>query len=377
MVFYSYPFILKNLEVIDGIAGIIVAIATILTLGTRVVTGFVLDFRLPKNALIFSHLVYISAFFMLQSSQVWLVFSGRILIGLSLGITATLLVYYSIIGEKDSKGKSKSVSLMTFFGILPTCIAPFFTLKVAEHFGVDVVTQIAILMLFISLVLSYFVDKNITVRSAGKEQKKTLLKDFLSMLNRPEIKLVITLLLFTYVISGTTVTFLPMFLEEKSTKVVSWYFLVFSIFMILPRFLLQNKMPDGSVFPLAIFVSCVVMGLVGNLINLLLIDSVFILVGAALNGATLGIMYPSVMAFTVCSVNGNTTASVSSIVAGSADCGVFLANLLLGIISFKLNTEAALLIPIATSVICVLLLATYLLKYGSAFASTLDKGITK
>lgn len=358
LIFYTYPFLLDKLGVAEGTAGIVVALATTLTLLFRIMAGFIIDRRPPKRALTQAHVIYLLSFLMLYSDSFWIVATGRIILGCALGFIATLLLYYSVSSEPQNKEKAKSISLLTFFSILPTCIAPFTALQLKQHMGIDAITAIAIGAVLVSLVLAFITDQKINVDYP--KHNNHLLEEFSAILFDRPIKTVIFVLVLTYIISGTTVTFLPRLFEQRGVENISVYFFIFSTFMVLPRFLLKNKMPDGSHFPYLILATCVLMGLIGNSLNAFSENLVLLSLAAALNGATLGILYPAIMAYTICSVSGRLNGSVSAVIAGAADTGVILSNFVLGALSNQLDLATSLLFPIATSVLAGVILLFYL-----------------
>jgi MFS family permease len=334
-----------------------------MTLIFRILTGLLVDHRPPKRALTQAHLIYLLSFVMLHSDNFWIVSVGRVVLGCALGFIATLLLYYSVSSESSVKGKSQSVSLLTFFGILPTCIAPFTALQLKDAMGIDAVTDLAIFFVLVSLVLSVLTDRKLKI-DYGKSNG-FVLKELFGILINHSVRTVISLLILTYIISGTTVTFLPQFFEQRGYSYASWYFFIFSVFMVLPRFLLKNAMPDGSEFPNRLLLICVLMGLAGNCLNLYGQSFVMLGLAAMLNGSTLGIIYPAIMSYTVCSVSDRLTGSVSATVSSAADIGVILSNLLLGIVSNQLGLSYALLLPIIASVLSVGLLTMNLISQNA------------
>ncbi|MDE9483927.1 MFS transporter [Xenorhabdus bovienii] len=356
LIFYSYPFRLEEMGVGNGVAGLVVGAATIFTLIMRITSGIIIDkFRL-KWAMLITAILYSLSLFLINGNWEFTVIAGRLGLGCLLGIMSTLLMYYMLTSSDDRAEKSRNVSMFTFFNALPTCLAPFIALKMTQIWGVNSVTMIAVILFFFCLLLVFLLDIQTTSvggRDGSKEEK------FSESLRRAiadkNVRASIMILSLIYAISGTTVTFLPAYFLKSGIHDPSWYFLVFTICMMLPRLLLKKHMPQDSIFPSRLLMICVTLGLAGNLANYLLAKNQFVLVGAVCNGMTLGIIYPAVMSYVIYCVGKNLSGTLSSVVAAAADLGVILSNIGLGIISVLISDNIAMLFPVISSAAALLI----------------------
>ncbi len=369
LIFYTYPFILGRLGIAEGVAGIIVAVATGLTLLFRLVTGVFIDRKLPKFALTQVSLIYLAAFMMLQSDLTMIVIVGRVLLGCGLGVISILLMYYSVSSTSKEKEKPGVISMMTFFGILPTCIAPFLALKIKKYFGVEMITIVATISVLVSLALAFLTDfqfrNHVQVKQMGNTRDSLL-----ALLSNRNINTVLLLLIMTYTISGTTVTFLPGFFEKNGISDSSWYFLIFSFSMVAPRFLLKNKMPNGETFPTKLLSICIILSLFGNLLNLQTSNHVLLGMAALFNGLTLGMVYPAIMSYVLCASDKTLTGSASAIVSSAADIGVILSNLAIGVMINLFSIKISLYVPIVASLISLTLIIVHLLTANESSETT-------
>lgn len=135
MIFYSYPFKLEELGIENGVVGLIVGGATVLTLIMRLVSGVLIDRIRPRWALFITAFLYCGSLLLINFNWVSSVIMGRLAQGALLGGMSTLLMYYSIAFSNNAVEKSKNVSMITFFNVLPTCLAPFVALKITQTWG--------------------------------------------------------------------------------------------------------------------------------------------------------------------------------------------------------------------------------------------------
>ncbi|PHM23947.1 MFS transporter [Xenorhabdus budapestensis] len=356
LIFYSYPFRLEELGVGNGVAGLVVGVATIFTLIMRITSGIIIDkFRL-KWAILTTAILYSLSLLLINSDWEFTVIAGRVCLGGLLGIMSTLLMYYTLTASNDSTEKSRNVSLFTFFNALPTCLAPFIALKMAQIWGVNSVTVMAVILFFFCLLLALILDIQTMSIGGGDGSKEDRLSESLRcVIADKNVRASIMVLTLIYIISGTTVTFLPAYFLKSGLHDPSWYFLVFTICMMLPRLLLKKHMPRDNMFPSRLLMICVTLGLIGNLANYLLAKNQLVIFGAVCNGMTLGIIYPAVMSYVVCCVGTNLSGTLSSVVAAAADLGVILSNLGLGIISVSISNDIAMLFPVISSVTALLI----------------------
>lgn len=349
LIFYSYPFHLEALNMSQGTAGIVVGIATVLTLIMRLLSGYLLDRFKIRWGLFFTALLYSGALLLINSSLEWEVITGRLVLGALLGVMSTVLMYYSIISSKDNVATSRKVSLVTFFNVLPTCLAPFIALQLTQLYGVSSATMLAAPIFSICLVVSFFLDRAVLTNGSKKASPSQLREGLKEVSQNRNVITAISILSLIYITSGTTVTFLPGFFLKAGTNNVAWYFLMFSICMMLPRILLKKHMPTDSSFPFGLLTGCVLLSLLGNLSNWLFAGSNYVLIGAFCNGTMLGIIYPVVMAYAICCVDRHLSGTLTSVIASAADIGVIGANLLLGLFTVLLDEKIAMLIPIIAS----------------------------
>lgn len=350
MIFYSYPFKLEELGVENGVVGLIVGGATVLTLAMRLVSGVLLDRIRPRKALFITTVMYCGALLLINLNWVTSVVIGRLALGALLGGMSTLLMYYSIAFSNSAAEKSKNVSMITFFNVLPTCLAPFLAIKITQIWGGGSVVLGSLVLFLICLVLSFVLDiqrRSVDVLSAVDSAKPA--KGITHIFADKNIRTVVLILALVYVISGTTVTFLPFFLIGKGMNDPSWYFLIFTICMMLPRLLLNKYLPKDSRFPTQILTVCVASAILGTFSNYLLVGSGLVYIGAVFCGAALGLIYPAIMSYVVCSVDQTLTGTSSSIVAAAADIGVITSNVGLGIVSVALGEDVAMILPIIAS----------------------------
>ncbi|MDC9594780.1 MFS transporter [Xenorhabdus sp. IM139775] len=356
LLFYSYPFRLEELGMGNGVAGLVVGTATIFTLIMRVISGIIIDkFRL-KWAMLTTAILYSLSLLLMNGNWEFTVIAGRLGLGGLLGIMSTLLMYYTLTASDDRAEKSRNVSMFTFFNALPTCLAPFIALKMTQIWGVNSVAVIAVILFLVCLLLVLLLDIQTTSIGGGDGSKEEGFSESLRcVIADKNVRASIIILSLIYIISGTTVTFLPTYFVKSGINDPSWYFLVFTICMMLPRLLLKKHMPQDSIFPAKLLMICVTLGLAGNLANYLLAENQFVLSGAVCNGATLGIIYPVVMSYVVCCVGKNLSGTLSSVVAAAADLGVISSNIGLGIISVSISEDAAMMFPIIASVAALLI----------------------
>ncbi|KLU15826.1 MULTISPECIES: MFS transporter [Xenorhabdus] len=356
LIFYSYPFRLETLGVENGVAGLVVGTATIFTLIMRVISGIVIDkFRL-KRAMLTTAILYSLSLLLINGDWEFTVIAGRLGLGGLLGIMSTLLMYYTLTVSDDRAEKSRNVSMFTFFNALPTCLAPFIALKMAQIWGVNSVTVLAVILFFFCLLLVLLLDiQTISIGGGDGSTEEGFSESLRCVIADKNVRASIMVLSLIYVISGTTVTFLPTYFLESGMNDPSWYFLVFTLCMMLPRLLLKKHMPQDSIFPSRLLMICVTLGLAGNLANYLLTNNQFVLVGAVCNGMTLGIIYPVVMSYVVCCVGRNLSGTLSSVVAAAADLGVILSNIGLGILSVSISDDIAMMFPVIASATALLI----------------------
>ncbi|OCW23581.1 MFS transporter [Pseudomonas sp. S3E12] len=352
MIFYSYPFKLEELGIENGVVGLIVGGATVLTLIMRLVSGVLIDRIRPRWALFITAFLYCGSLLLINFNWVSSVIMGRLAQGALLGGMSTLLMYYSIAFSNNAVEKSKNVSMITFFNVLPTCLAPFVALKITQTWGGGSVS-LAGLVLFLTCLLFTFVldiqQNSVDVPSAADRTLPP--KGITHVIADQNIRTAVIILALVYVISGTTVTFLPFFLIKKGMKDPSWYFLAFTICMMLPRLFLNKYLPKDSRFPTQILTVCVASAIFGTFSNYLLAGSSLVYIGAVFCGAALGLIYPAVMSYVVCSVDQPLVGTSSSVVAASADIGVIASNVGLGIASVAFGEDTAMILPISTSCI--------------------------
>ncbi|KAB8028622.1 MFS transporter [Fluviispira multicolorata] len=357
LIFYSYPFLIASHAIVDGIAGIVVGIATIFTLIIRVLSGFWIDRNRSSYMLTFMMLFYLISFILLMSKQDALIIFGRLMLGIILGALSTLMFYYTIMISNSIKEKSESISLYTLITMLPICLAPYISLKVKQLYGINTVISLAILIMIIALILSFLIERGISI--GGKNKEENILKSFFDILKSKEIIIIIIILPVVYLTSGVTVTFLPKIIEYYNYKVVSLYFLLYSISLVLPRLIFKKLMPDGRIFPFKFIFVCLFINLFGNLINLLFINNLVILLGAIFNGFSIGLIYPIILSYVVCIINDSLKGSVTSVISCSADLGVIIANLVLGSLSIYFDYYIVLGIPVIANLCLILYICVY------------------
>ncbi|AAO53750.1 MULTISPECIES: MFS transporter [Pseudomonas syringae group] len=348
MIFYSYPFKLEEMGVENGIAGLVVGGATVLTLIMRLVSGVVADRIKTRWAMFITTILYCSSLLLINLNWVPSVILGRLAQGALLGVLSTLLMYYSIAFSDNAAEKSKNVSMITFFNVLPTCLAPFIALKITQTWGGGSVALAALMLFLICLFLTFVLDARQTY-SGIPDKTSSSTKGVLQIVTDSNVRTALIILGLVYIISGTTVTFLPFFLTKKGMSDPSWYFLVFTVSMMLPRLFLNKKLPKDSRFPTRILAACVVSAICGTLSNYFMVGSGFVYIGAICCGAALGLIYPAVMSYVVCNIDQALVGTSSSVVAASADIGVIFSNIGLGVVVVKFGGDAAMLIPIITS----------------------------
>lgn len=362
MIFYSYPFRLESLGVGGSTAGIIVGIATVFTLLMRVISGIVIDRFRMRWAIFITAFFYICSLIMININQYLSVIIGRLALGALLGVMSTLLMYYSLIKSESSEEKSKNVSMITFFNVLPTCLAPFISLKITQDFGGSAVSQLGIFLFIICLVFSFILDcKTQSIGGNYSSQEINVNNKSSHIFKNTSVLYALLILALVYVISGTTVTFLPTYLIKSGIEDPSWYFLLFTICMMLPRLLFKKYMPKNNVFPSFFLGVSTVLSIFGTACNFYLSSGYSVLIGAVFCGTTLGLIYPAVMSYVVCCFKNNLAGTSSSIVAAAADSGVIISNLGLGVISVYVSEKSVMALPIITSLIAFSLLAQKLI----------------
>lgn len=358
MIFYSFPFRIEQIGLTSSVAGVIVGIAACLTLTMRLVSGVIIDkFRL-RWALSSAALLYCFSIMLISSDTALNVFIGRLTLGALLGTMSTLLMYHSLITSKNGEEKSKNVSLITFFNVLPTCLAPYIALKLTQEWGAESVTLIALYLFIICAVLAVLLDfhsgKNILIAEHEPTSMTSSIKGLLALC---ELRTAVYILALVYVISGTTITFLPSYLMSAGIEDPAPYFLIFTLCMMLPRLFLKKYMPNSSRFPVFFIELCSLMAVAGTLCNYFLPGTgIWYIAGAVLCGTTLGIIYPAIMSYVVCTASSSLSGTSSSLVAAAADLGVIVSNFSLGIIGMSFGLKAAMLLPVATSGMALFLL---------------------
>ncbi|MEZ2605024.1 MFS transporter [Kluyvera intermedia] len=374
MIFYSFPFRLNQIGLENSFAGIIVGVAACLTLTMRLAFGVIIDkFRL-RWALSITALLYCCSIMLISSDAEFNVFIGRLTLGALLGAMSTLLMFYSLTGSENSAEKSKNVSLITFFNVLPTCLAPYVALRLTQQWGAESVTLIALYLFTICLLLAVILDFQSEKKLLlSKHETTSTISGIKGLLALRELRTAVYILALIYVISGTTVTFLPSYLMAVGITDPAPYFLVFTIFMMLPRLFLKKYMPSSSRFPAFFIGLCSFMAVVGTLCNYFLPGTgVWYFSGAILCGTTLGIIYPAIMSYVVCTASSSLSGTSSSLVAAAADLGVIVSNLSLGVVGMSLGLKPAMLLPVVASCAALLLLIarvasiTFIKKESSA-----------
>jgi MFS family permease len=351
MIFYSFPFRLAQIGLTNSFAGIIVGVAACLTLIMRLVSGVIIDkFRL-RWGLSAAALLYCCSIMLISSDTEFNVFIGRLTLGALLGTMSTLLMYYSLTMSKNGAEKSKNVSLITFFNVLPTCLAPYVALKLTQQWGAESVTLIALYLFIICALLAVILDFNSGRNMFLPEHESaSMVSNIKELFALRELRAAVYILVLIYVISGTTVTFLPSYLMAEGIMDPAPYFLVFTFCMMLPRLCLKKYMPNSSRFPAFFIGLCSLMAVAGTLCNYFLPgNGIWYFSGAILCGTTLGIIYPAIMSYVVCTASASLSGTSSSLVAAAADLGVIVSNLSLGIVGMSLGLKPAMLIPVAAS----------------------------
>lgn len=362
MIFYSFPFRLAQIGLANSFAGLIVGIAACLTLTMRLVSGVVIDRFQLRWAISAVAVLYCCAIMLINSDSEINVFIGRLALGALLGTMSTLLMFYSLIGSKEGTDKSKNVALITFFNVLPTCLAPYVALKLTQQWGAGSVTLIALYLFIICVLMAVVLDIQTGKPPVSAHvEKGSLLSGIITLLSLCEVRTAVVILSLIYVISGTTVTFLPSYLMSAGITDPAPYFLVFTICMMLPRLCLKRFMPSTSRFPGFLIGLCTCMAVIGSFCNYFLPGKgIWYFSGAVFCGTTLGIIYPAVMSYMVCTASSDLSGTSSSLVAAAADSGVIISNLTLGAIGMTLGMKAAMLLPVFASCAALLLLVTRL-----------------
>lgn len=358
MIFYSFPFRLAQLGLANSFAGVVVGIAACLTLTMRLISGVFVDKIRLRWAISSTSLLYCFAIMLMASDIELNVFIGRLALGALLGTMSTLLMFYSLIESENGVEKSKNVSLITFFNVLPTCLAPYAALKMTQQWGAESVTIIALYLFIFCVLLAIFLDIQTGRKTVlAKEESLSIVTGIKGLLALREIRITVLILSLVYVISGTTVTFLPSYLMAAGITDPAPYFLVFTLCMMLPRLCLKRFMPSSPRFPAFLLGLCTLMAVIGTFCNYFLPGKgAWYFTGAVLCGTTLGIIYPAVMSYVVCTISSRLSGTSSSLVAASADLGVIVSNLSLGAVGMTLGLKPAMLLPVVASCAALLLL---------------------
>lgn len=267
-------------------------------------------------------------------------------------------MYHSLITSKNGEEKSKNVSLITFFNVLPTCLAPYIALKLTQTWGAESVTLIALYLFIICALLAVMLDFHSgKIQQLTKQESFSMVGSIKELLTLCEIRTAVYILALIYVISGTTITFLPSYLMGAGIADPAPYFLVFTICMMLPRLCLKKYMPNSSRFPVFFIGMCSLMATAGTLCNYFLPGKgIWYISGAILCGTTLGIIYPAIMSYVVCTASSSLSGTSSSLVAAAADFGVIVSNFSLGIVGMSFGLKTAMLLPVVASCLALVLL---------------------
>lgn len=358
MIFYSFPFRLAQIGLENSFAGLIVGVAACLTLTMRLVSGILIDRFRMRWAMSVVALMYCCAIMLIDSNAEANVFIGRLALGALLGTMSTLLMFYSLIGSKEGAEKSNNVALITFFNVLPTCLAPYVALKLTQQWGAGSVTLIALYLFVICVFFAVVLDIQTGKQPVSlNAENGSIVKGVRELLGLRDLRTAVIILALVYVISGTTVTFLPSYLMSAGISDPAPYFLIFTICMMLPRLCLRRFMPSSPRFPVFLIGLCTCMAVVGSLCNYFLPGKdLWYFSGAVFCGTTLGIIYPAVMSYMVCTASSNLSGTSSSIVAAAADSGVIISNLSLGTVGMTLGLKTAMLLPVLASCAALVLL---------------------
>ena len=360
LIFYSYPFLLGALNISGGITGIVVGFASCFTMIFRLASGIYMDKIGGQYVMTIVAAVYIASFALLNSPIYQLVILGRILIGISLGMLSTILMFHTIASAQSNAQKGQGIALYTFFSMLPTCLAPYLSLEILHYGGPGTIVVVAITLSFIGLALTFFLESfSAKVGGDGNNSPFTL-RDLMVSIRSRDIGIALGSLGLLYTISGATVSFLPAMLESTNQSYAARYFLTFSIAMLVPRLLLKGHMPIGDIFPVKAFLGAAACALCGSMLNYWLLSQPVVLVGAIMNGAALGYIYPAISAYVVCQCADHIKGSMAAITSCFADGGVILANLVLGVSSLYFPGKLILLFPI---IFAVAAMALFILAY--------------
>lgn len=356
LVFYSYPFLLGALKISNGIAGIVVGVASCLTMVCRLASGVYMDKVGGRYVMTIITAAYVIFFAILSSPFVQLVMLGRVLIGVSLGILSTVLMYHTIASAESHQQKGQHLALYTFFSMLPTCLAPSLSLEIIHYTGVKPVVWLATMLSLMGLALALFLEY--TSPEVGGQRSNThfSLRALLMTVCRPQLCFTLVSLGFLYTISGVTVSFLPGLLASANQSYASRYLLIYAIAMLLPRLLLKDHMPAGHSFPTCTFLIAALCAFVGCACTYVMLSSPFVLIGAFLSGSALGFIYPAIAAYVVCQSEDHIRGSMTAVTACSADGGVILANLTLGVSAMVFSGKSILLLPVFFTACAVMLL---------------------
>ncbi|MFZ6847988.1 MFS transporter [Undibacterium sp. RuRC25W] len=361
LIFYSYPFMLGDLNISGGIAGIVVGFASCFTMIFRLASGIYMDKIGGRYVMTTVAAVYIASFALLNSHIYQLVILGRILIGISLGMLSTILMFHSIASAQSNAHKGQGIALYTFFSMLPTCLAPYLSLEILHYDGPGAIVVVAITLSFIGLALAFSIESSSAKVGGHGNNSPFSLRDVVTTVGSRDICIALGSLALLYTISGTTVSFLPAMLESTNQRYAAPYFLTFSIAMLVPRLLLKDHMPISDVFPVKAFLGAAACALCGGMLNYWLLSHPAVLVGAFLNGVALGYIYPAISAYVICQCADHIKGSMAAITSCFADGGVILANLTLGVSALYYPGKFILLFPIvfAAGAMALFVLAYY------------------
>jgi len=367
LIYYSYPFLLKELNISIGIAGIVVGFASFFTMFFRIASGIYLDKIGGKYVITTVTVVYSLSFALLSCQMYQLVILGRIFIGISLGMLATILMFYTVAFATSGVQIGQGIALYTFFSMLPTCLAPYLSLEIMRYHGTKAIVVVAVILAIIGVVLAYLLESKFARDGTRQQGSSFSIRDWIAVIRNRDLYIALSGLGMLYTISGATISFLPEMLESTNPGYTGAYLMTYSIAMLLPRLFLKGHMPVGEIFPAKSFLFVAALALGGCTLNYALLSTPGILLGAVMNGMALGYIYPAMSAYVICQCPDHMKGSMVAVSACVADGGVILANFTLGVFAINYPHQLVLLLPIGFAACA---MALFVLAY---YFSTIKK----
>lgn len=309
----------------DFTVGLSIGMFTITALLIRPFAGKALDSMDRRKILIFGLVVFIlSVAGYYWFSTVALILLLRTVHGIGWGITTTAygtLASDIIPAERRGEG-------MGYYGLstnLAMAMAPFFGLWVMAKYGFGLLFFFSALMVAAALVISQFI--NCAQPAPSSRQPEGLLKKLVEK-KAMFPSLLVMLLGVTY---GGIVTFITLFGRETHIENVGWFFVSFSIMVMVVRPL------GGKLFDRKGHLWVLIPGVLACLAGLILLSytnsNVSLIIAAIFYGIGFGGAQPALMAWTIQRVPVYRRGAANGTFFSAFDLGIGVGSMLLGAVA--------------------------------------------